>query len=63
MGGDAEKQSAIDEMVEMTDIAEKEAMLEAADLSDIDRIRYEKELAENDVMPYSHANRGVRVLN
>ena len=24
---------------------------------------YEKELAENDVMPYSHANRGVRVLN
>ena len=46
--GEEEQQKRLEHSYKIcsTDIAEKEAMLEAADLSDIDRIRYEKELAE-----------------
>ena len=46
--GEEEQQKRLEHNYKIcsTDILEKEAMLEAPDLSDIDRIRYEKELSE-----------------
>ena len=46
--GEEEQQKRLEHSYKIcsTDISEKEAMLESPDLSDIDRIRYEKELSE-----------------
>ncbi|MBR2650329.1 MAG: hypothetical protein IKD45_01580 [Clostridia bacterium] len=46
--GEEEQQKRLEHSYKIcsTDIAEKEAMLDCADLSDIDRVRYEKELGE-----------------